>query len=150
MKKRILTLACFALLCACQNSPARPEVPKKEEKTEQKTAEQQPKTELTEPKPEPEPVPEVKNYKISDLLGFWDNTKPLDEFDGRLVFKKNGKCGFQPFDEVYNYKLEGDLIKFTSEQDKSYKNKAKILELTPKTMKLQYEQPTRTLNFKRG
>lgn len=158
MKKTILILASLALLCACQNSPASPETPKPEEKTEQTAQEQttqeeapkkeEAKTEEIAPEPKPEPAPEVKTYKNSELIGVWKNSKPTDEFDGHFVFKKNGKCGFQPFDEIETYKLEGDIINFVYSVDNT-KSKAKIVELTPKTMKLQYEKPARTLSLTR-
>ena len=84
-----------------------------------------------------EQAPPAPSYEVSQLWGDWTNLQPTDAFDGTLRFKRNGLCGFAPFDEIYSYKLQGDTI-LLKHREVSEEAIWLIVKLDNKTLELVY------------
>lgn len=51
------------------------------------------------------------------LVGTWVNEQETDEFSKQRVYKTNGKMDLTPFDDIYTYKVEGNIIKYTKHRN---------------------------------
>ncbi len=47
------------------------------------------------------------------LIGTWVNEKAEDEFSAQRIYKANGKMDLTPFNDIYGYKVVGNLIKYS-------------------------------------
>ncbi len=47
------------------------------------------------------------------LVGKWLAENPTDEFSAQRIYKANGKMDLTPFDDIYSYKVVGNIIKYS-------------------------------------
>ena len=143
------------ILMACQGKKTSPQAVGQ---NNQDSALVQERTEIQAPSPaQPSPPPNKDNetsppkpqYELKQLYGDWRNLKPQDDFDEILRFKRNGKCGFAPFDEIQTFEIQGDELIFTYIEDREAKAKAKILELDGKNLYLDYGKTGGKIRFKK-
>ncbi len=51
------------------------------------------------------------------LIGKWYNDKEKDEFYMTRIYKASGKMDLTPFDDIYSYKVVGNIIKYSKHRN---------------------------------
>lgn len=61
--------------------------------------------------------PKTAKIDAKLLIGKWFNDKEKDEFSNQRAYKANGKMDLTPFDDIYSYKVVGNIIKYSKHRN---------------------------------
>lgn len=57
--------------------------------------------------------PKIAKIDAKLLVGKWYNDKEKDEFSMTRIYKANGKMDLTPYNDIYTYKVVGNIIKYS-------------------------------------